>query len=44
MEQLLRQLAALEDDKRKLAQEKDDLQQQLLKQKDQAMESERDAG
>jgi len=44
MEKLSEQVNALQDDKRKLAQEKDDLQQQLIKQKDRMLEAERDAG
>ena len=44
MEQLSGQLNTLEEDKRKLTQEKDDLQQQLIKQKDRMLEAERDAG
>ena len=34
----------MELDKRKLTQEKDDLQQQLIKQKDRTLEAERDVG
>ena len=44
MEQLSEQLTTLEEDKRKLTQEKGDLQQQLIKQKDRMLEAERDAG
>ena len=44
MEQLLEQLNTSEEDKRKLTQEKDDLQQQVSKQKDRMLEAERDAG
>jgi chromosome segregation ATPase len=44
MEQLSEQLNLLEEDKRKLTQEKDDLQQQLIKQKDRMLEAEQDAG
>ena len=44
IEQLSEQLNASEEDKRKLTQEKDDLQQQLIKQKDRMLEAERDAG
>ena len=44
IEKLSGQLNTLEEDKRKLTQEKDDLQQQLIKQKDRMLETERDAG
>jgi len=44
MEQLLKQLADLEEEKRKATSEKDDLQQQLLKQKDRMVETEREVG
>jgi hypothetical protein len=44
MEQLLKQLADLEEEKRKTTSEKDDLQQQLLKQKDRMVETEREVG
>jgi cytochrome c-type biogenesis protein CcmH/NrfG len=44
VEQLSEQLNLLEEDKRKLTQEKDDLQQQLINQKDRMLEAERDAG
>ena len=44
MEQLSKQLNALEEDKRKLTQEKDMLQQQLSKQNERLLEAERDAG
>jgi regulator of replication initiation timing len=44
IEQLSQQLNASVEDKRKLTQEKDDLQQQLIKQKDRMLEAERDAG
>jgi hypothetical protein len=43
MEDLLQQLTSLEEDKRKLTQEKDDLQQQVVNQKDRMLEVERDA-
>jgi hypothetical protein len=43
MGQLLQQLTALEEDKRKLTKEKDDVQAQLLQQKDRALEVERDS-
>jgi phage-related minor tail protein len=43
MEKLSEQVNALEDDKRKLTKEKDDLQQQLIKQKDRILEVEQDA-
>ena len=42
LEKLSKQVNTLEDDKRKLTQEKDDLQQQLIKQKDRMLEAERD--
>src|SRR5271167_2069786 len=44
MEQLLKQLSDLEEEKRKTTSEKDDLQQQLLKQKDRMVETEREVG
>jgi chromosome segregation ATPase len=44
MEQLLKQLSELEEEKRKATSEKDDLQQQLLKQKDRMVETEREVG
>ena len=44
LEQLSEQLNTLEEDKRKLTLEKDDLQQKLIKQKDRMLETERDAG
>jgi chromosome segregation ATPase len=44
IEQLLQQLTALENEKRKLVQEKDDLQKQLISQKDRIVEVEREAG
>jgi chromosome segregation ATPase len=44
MEELLKQLAALEEDKRKLTEEKDDLQKLLINQKDRILEAERDVG
>jgi len=43
MDQLIQQLSQLEDDKRKIAKEKDDVQAQLLQQKDRALEIEREA-
>jgi uncharacterized membrane protein YccC len=44
VEQLVQQLAAAEEDKRKVAKEKDDLQQQFMQQKDRMLETERDTG
>ena len=44
MEQFSKQFNSLEEEKRKLTQEKDDLQQQLNKQKDRVLEAERDVG
>lgn len=44
MEQLSEQLTTLEEEKDKLTQEKGDLQQQLIKQKDRMLEAERDVG
>lgn len=44
IDQLAEQLTAMELDKRKFTQEKDDLQQELMKQKDRTLEAERDAG
>jgi hypothetical protein len=44
MEQLLKQLSDLEEEKRKTASEKEDLQQDLLKQKDRMVETEREVG
>ena len=44
IDQLIQQLATNEEDKRKLTQEKDELQQQLSRQKDRTLEVERDAG
>jgi len=44
MVQLSAQLNTLEEDKRKLTMEKDDLQEQLIKQKDRLLEAERDVG
>ena len=44
MEQLLKQLSDLEEEKRKTTSEKDDLQQQLLNQKDRMVETEREVG
>lgn len=44
VEQLVQQLATAEEDKRKLAKEKEDLQQQFIQQKDRMLETERDAG
>ena len=43
MDQLIQQLSQLEDDKRKIAKEKDEVQAQLLQQKDRALEIEREA-
>jgi len=42
MDQLLQQLSQLEDDKRNLSKEKDDVQAQLLQQKDRVLEVERE--
>ena len=44
MEQLLKQLSDLEEEKRKTASEKEDMQQDLLKQKDRMVETEREVG
>ena len=44
MEQLLNQLSNLEEEKRKTTAEKDELQQDLLKQKDRMVETEREVG
>jgi len=43
MDQLLSQLSQLEEDKRNLAKEKDELHKQLLQQKDRVLQVERDA-
>jgi hypothetical protein len=44
VEQLTQQLSTAEEDKRALAKEKEDLQQQFMQQKDRMLETERDAG
>lgn len=44
IDQLLQQVGLLEGDKQKFAKEKDELQQQLIKQKDRTIEAEKDAG
>ena len=44
LEQLLKQVTELEEEKRKTTSEKDDLQQLLLKQKDNMVETEREIG
>ena len=44
IDQLLQQVNLLEDDKHKLLKEKDEVQKQLMKQKDRTLEAEKDAG
>jgi predicted nuclease with TOPRIM domain len=43
LEQLVQEMGKLEEDKRKLSKEKDDLSQQLIQQKDRMLETERDS-
>jgi predicted nuclease with TOPRIM domain len=43
LEQLVQEMARVEEDKRKLSKEKDDLSQQLIQQKDRMLEAERDS-
>jgi predicted nuclease with TOPRIM domain len=43
VEQLVQEMSKLEEDKRKLSKEKDDLSQQLIQQKDRMLETERDS-
>jgi len=44
IDQLSQQVGLLEEDKVKLIREKDEVQQQLIKQKDRTLEAEKDAG
>jgi predicted nuclease with TOPRIM domain len=43
IDQLVQEMGKLEEDKRKLSKEKDDLSQQLIQQKDRMLEAERDS-
>jgi chromosome segregation ATPase len=44
MDQLVQEIGKVEEDKRKLSKEKDELQQQLIQQKDRMLEAERESG